>query len=540
MRSRKDPLVTERDSLDGRPDPDVDRLQTSSGPRRWLTRLMSATHVSIAVSSPSTNAKGIGVGATSGVDVLSAARLHETPLGSEKSASTPDPTSAVLHREAVYRRMLASADAVASLLAILLALVVTHYSPGWTIALVPPFAILVFKVQGLYDRDDTVIHKSTLGEWRGILESSAMVALGISLAWRIVAATSHGGGMRVFAAVWLSMTLLALIGRDVARRLAQAILPTERCLIVGDQEVSEQLAVRIDRLRGVEVIGGVNSEALDPDVEGLRELVRELHVHRLVLAEGASSFDAGALELVRSAKWIGVRVSLCPGVLAAVGGCATFDELDGMMLLGVPRFGLSRSSRALKRAFDLAGAAVGLLGLSPLFAVIAVMIKLDSRGRVLFRQMRVGRDNRPFEIVKFRSMVVGADAMKNDLLERNEAEQGLFKIAADPRVTRVGRWIRRMHLDELPQLWNVIHGEMSLVGPRPLIQEEDRLLGGSDRHRLRLTPGMTGPWQVRGPMTTPLPEMAKLDYLYVSNWSLWTDIDILLRTAVRVLERGGH
>jgi lipopolysaccharide/colanic/teichoic acid biosynthesis glycosyltransferase len=135
---------------------------------------------------------------------------------------------------------------------------------------------------------------------------------------------------------------------------------------------------------------------------------------------------------------------------------------------------------------------------------------------------------------------VDAEAMKAELLELNEAGLGLFKIADDPRVTKLGKHLRRAHLDELPQLLNVLQGQMSLVGPRPLVLEEDGLLAGGDRYRLHLTPGMTGPWQIRGPMRTPLSEMVKLDYLYISNWSLWQDIDILLKTAVRVFRRAGH
>jgi lipopolysaccharide/colanic/teichoic acid biosynthesis glycosyltransferase len=130
--------------------------------------------------------------------------------------------------------------------------------------------------------------------------------------------------------------------------------------------------------------------------------------------------------------------------------------------------------------------------------------------------------------------------MKQELRELNEAGSGLFKIAADPRITRIGRQLRSTHLDELPQLINVLRGEMSLVGPRPLVAEEDSLFTGRDRHRLRLTPGMTGPWQVKGPMNAPISEMAMLDYRYASNWSIWQDVDILLKTALRVVDRAGH
>ncbi len=142
-------------------------------------------------------------------------------------------------------------------------------------------------------------------------------------------------------------------------------------------------------------------------------------------------------------------------------------------------------------------------------------------------------------MLKFRTMVKDADGLKDSLRDRNEAQEGLFKIAADPRVTRVGRLLRSTALDELPQLLNIVKGEMSLVGPRPLVIEEDERIGGWNRRRLELMPGMTGPWQILGPSRVPLKEMVALDYLYVANWSLWTDIKILLRTVPHVLGRRG-
>jgi len=205
----------------------------------------------------------------------------------------------------------------------------------------------------------------------------------------------------------------------------------------------------------------------------------------------------------------------------------------------VRRFDLTRSSAKLKRGFDLLGASLGLLAVSPLMLAIAAAIKLDSRGPVFFRQTRVGRDGRRFRMIKFRTMVDGADAMKEALRERNEAQEGLFKIADDPRVTRVGRFLRKSSLDELPQLLNIVAGEMSLVGPRPLVVDEDLRVEGWHRRRLELMPGMTGHWQILGPARVPLREMVAIDYLYVANWSLWTDIKILLRTVPHVLARRG-
>ena len=166
---------------------------------------------------------------------------------------------------------------------------------------------------------------------------------------------------------------------------------------------------------------------------------------------------------------------------------------------------------------------------TPLMALFAIAIKLDSRGPVLFRQTRVGRDGTPFKMLKLRSMIDGADALKESLRAHNEAD-GLFKIDDDPRITRVGRLLRRSGIDELPQLFNVLAGSMSLVGPRPLVIDEDDHVTGFDRDRLQLTPGITGRWQTLGAARVPLAEMVKIDYLYIANWSLWADFKIILET----------
>jgi lipopolysaccharide/colanic/teichoic acid biosynthesis glycosyltransferase len=199
---------------------------------------------------------------------------------------------------------------------------------------------------------------------------------------------------------------------------------------------------------------------------------------------------------------------------------------------------MTRSSLLIKRTFDVVGSALALALLSPLLVAIAVAIKLDSPGSVLYRQRRAGRHGEPFRMLKFRSMVDGADRMQDGLLHLNEAE-GVFKIADDPRITRAGAWLRRLHLDELPQLVNVLRGEMSLVGPRPLPLEEDGRLEGWHRRRLDLRPGITGVWQVLGSSRIPVREMVRIDYQYVANWSLWNDVRILLLTVPQVVRRRG-
>jgi lipopolysaccharide/colanic/teichoic acid biosynthesis glycosyltransferase len=196
-------------------------------------------------------------------------------------------------------------------------------------------------------------------------------------------------------------------------------------------------------------------------------------------------------------------------------------------------------ARTTKRALDVVGSTLLIILLAPLWLAIALLIKADSPGPILFRQRRIGRDGQPFGMLKFRTMVDGADARKPALLHLNNAADGLFKINDDPRVTRIGRWLRGTCLDELPQLLHVATGKMSLVGPRPLVPEEDAQIRGVYRERLLVRPGMTGPWQVEGASAIPIHGMVLLDRYYIEEWSVWLDLTLLARTAWIVLRRGG-
>jgi len=334
------------------------------------------------------------------------------------------------------------------------------------------------------------------------------------------------------------------VARIAARRIAAHRSAAERCLFIGDAASYERLKSKIGDADRVEFVGRMSLQriarrgARTHDTEELTELIGWANAHRIVM-EAETLPAEEMMELIRAAKSVGTRVSLVPRVFDVIGTSVVFDELNGMTVLGVRRFGLTRSSRRLKRAFDLFGALVLLLAAAPVFAVIALAIKLDTRGPVLFRQTRIGRNGVPFRICKFRTMVADAESLKAELHDVNEASGGMFKIADDPRITRVGRLLRRTSLDELPQLLNVVGGSMSLVGPRPLIADEDERVTGYDRHRLQLTPGMTGHWQVLGSSRVPMPEMLKIDYLYVAGWSLWSDMKILLRTVPYMLARRG-
>jgi exopolysaccharide biosynthesis polyprenyl glycosylphosphotransferase len=321
----------------------------------------------------------------------------------------------------------------------------------------------------------------------------------------------------------------------------------ERCMIVGSGSVARAVArkLAVHPEYGIELVGFIDSRRrtrrrpnlpdlpLLGDVEHFGDLVLEHRVERVVVAFSALSNDE-MLGIIRAAKRAQIKITIVPRLFEVIGHSVVVDEVEGMTVLSLRGLSRNRSTLLLKRAIDVIGAVAGLVLTAPLTVAIAAAVKLSSPGPIFYRQRRMGRD-REFEMWKFRSMIDGADEMKQSLRHLNEMDGPMFKLARDPRVTRVGRFLRRTSLDELPQLWNVLRGEMSLVGPRPLIPDEDDHVIGWHRTRLELTPGLTGPWQVAGRNAVPFEEMVKMDYLYVAEWSLWNDIRLLLRTMPVVL-----
>lgn len=193
-----------------------------------------------------------------------------------------------------------------------------------------------------------------------------------------------------------------------------------------------------------------------------------------------------------------------------------------------------------KRTVDIVGSGCALLLLSPLFGLIALLIKLEDRGPVLFRQIRVGQHGRQFRMLKFRSMRVDAEARLKELLAQNQHSGGVtFKLKHDPRITRIGRWIRKFSFDELPQFWNVFRGDMSLVGPRPPVPREVALYSLADRRRLAVKPGITCIWQISGRAEIDFPGQVQLDVRYIESRSFWQDIKILCKTVPAVLSGNG-
>jgi exopolysaccharide biosynthesis polyprenyl glycosylphosphotransferase len=464
-------------------------------------------------------------------------RAEEVAVGS-LPIEEGSPHSRILARERLQRRSLLVADLVAASLALLVTLYAAGIRPAAAVFGLLPVLVGVSKAAGLYDRDEAVLHKTTLEEAPALAQISGLFALVVWLGHGPLIGADLSPSPVLL--LWTVTLGLVLLGRTAARAAARRRGTVERCLVIGSADsvasVASRLAASGAKAAVVATIE-LRPEVTHMDLGMFEALVEREHVDRVLVAPPDGD-PTDLLELVRFAKSIGLRVSLIPRLFEVLGTAVEFDELNGLTVLGVRSARLSRSSRMLKRSFDLLGATICVILAAPAMIAIAIAIRLDSPGPILFRQVRVGRDGKLFRIFKFRSMVCDADALKPVVSHLNTVD-GLFKIPGDPRLTRVGRLIRRWCLDELPQLFNVWRGDMSLVGPRPLIADEDARITGLDRSRLRLTPGMTGHWQVLGSTRVPIQEMVAIDYLYVANWSLWTDVKLLLRTIRLVVSGAG-
>ena len=405
-----------------------------------------------------------------------------------------------------------------------------------------PLWIAAFTAYHLYDNDHRRISIATLDEVQDVFHALVAGSLGFLILaqvllrvadWRIYSAVEAA----LFTVAGLALVPLA---RATTRSLVfPRVMGRRRTLIVGGGREAELVYRKLERHPeyGLEVVGFAVADGERPpgDVVGrasdLDLLVEQLDVDRVLIASAAAAHDE-MLDLIRSVRRPDLQVSIVPRYSEIFTAHAMLDDVEGMPVVSLPQMGLGRSSRLLKRSFDVLVAGGVLLLLSPLLALIALAIRIDSEGSSIYRQPRRGRDGTTFRIAKFRTMYVGAEAQRASVLRLNDVDGPLFKVknGADPRVTRIGGFLRRTSLDELPQLWNVVRGEMSLVGPRPfVIYEADQITGWASR-RLEMTPGITGLWQVLGRNDIPFEEMVKLDYLYVTNWSLWWDIKILCQT----------
>src|SRR5215210_992210 len=449
--------------------------------------------------------------------------------------------AAMRRRDSLFRRALGVADMVAVGLALVVSSVVLGGDQLTLATLaVPPLFVVVCKAMGLYDRDAHLIHKTTLDEIPALFGIATLTALLLFLSDGLLVG-GELGRLQVFG-TWVLLFVLTVCFRALARWLGGRLVPPERCLLAGDPSRAEEIRQKLSltsspaELVGVIPAAGGNPGAMTEPAEwpaGIGSVLASQEIDRVILAAGPERTGDELLSIISELKAHGVKVSVLPEASRVAGSSVELDHL-----LGVRRFEITKSSQLIKRSLDLVEGTVLLVLFAPLMAAIAIAIKLGSPGPVMFRHLRVGKQGEHFRMLKFRSMVEGADEHKEELRHLNEA-QGVFKIAQDPRITRVGRWLRRTHLDELPQLFNVIRGDMSLVGPRPLPLDEDQAIEGWHRRRLEVRPGITGYWQVLGSARIPVNEMVKLDYLYVANWSPWGDLKLLLRTVPVVFRRRG-
>jgi exopolysaccharide biosynthesis polyprenyl glycosylphosphotransferase len=428
-------------------------------------------------------------------------------------------------------------------------------APTWFLVvaggLAIPTWIAVLTGYKLYENDALKISVASFDEVRDIFHA----ILAVSLVFLVISQGAHYlKGWWISSALEATMFLavavvtVPLLRGTIRSWIFPRVMKPRRTLIVGSGAEAELVNRKIEAHPeyGLDVVGFLDgdggSASLGPILGAPNDIARvvdDLEIDRVVLASSVASHEE-MLDLVRTVRRPDVQVSIVPRYFEVFTSHATLDDVEGMPLVTLPPMRLGRSSRVLKRGFDIAVAGAALVFLSPLLLAIALMIRLDSKGSALYWQPRRGRMGSTFRIAKFRTMHVGAEQRRSDVLHLNEVDGPLFKAkSGDPRVTRIGGFLRKYSLDELPQLWNVVRGQMSLVGPRPfVVYEADQITGWASR-RLDMTPGITGLWQVLGRNDIPFDEMVKLDYLYVTNWSLWWDLKILCQTAPVVLAKRG-
>jgi exopolysaccharide biosynthesis polyprenyl glycosylphosphotransferase len=418
----------------------------------------------------------------------------------------------------------------------------------WLLLLtVPLITPLVYLTMRLY----RVHQYSTAEEFRRIIVSISLIISAVVMVsfW----------SMASFSRMWMLLSwglglLFALSSRRLwhwrIRRLRLRGQLTFRTLIVGANLEAERLAVTMQtRELGFQPVGflagGLDDVRLDDprvlgDLGHLRQLIRETGADCLFVASSAVTSE-DVVEIMKARRQEDVEVRFTANLPTVLSSRLAPQTIGGVMTLSVNALQLTAFQAAAKRACDVLISSLGLLLLAPLLVAVAVAIKLTSRGPVIFRQERIGLRGRSFTLLKFRTMVAGADQLLDGLREHNEADGPLFKLRHDPRVTRVGQVLRHYSIDELPQLVNVLKGEMSLVGPRPPLASEVALYEEWQLDRLEVRPGITGLWQVSGRSELSFEDYVRLDLFYVENWSVAYDLFILSKTIpLLVSARGAY
>ncbi len=415
--------------------------------------------------------------------------------------------------------------------------------PSEWLPFLAPITVLVFLQTGLYAPRD---RRAGPGRVLGALVLVALIVLAFGLGTDYDFTTT---GLIPTAVVTGALAIGALRAayESVSRELMQVVGIRRRLVLVGEGEGLRHLRRQLLAARGgldVEILGAV-SHVGDPAIpvlaeslDGLAGVLEQTRPDELVLTEADFS-ETTVLAVVQLAHRHGVKVKLAPSTTELLVHEGEYVPGQGVPLFELRPPILSGFAWASKRIFDVIIAGVLALALLPLWLAVALAIKLDTRGPVLFADRRIGVGEREFGMLKFRTMVLDAAEQQSRLEDENEASGALFKIRNDPRITRVGRVLRRLSIDELPQLGNVLRGEMSLVGPRPLpLRDHERL---QDWHRARylVLPGMTGLWQISGRSGLEFDDLVRLDFTYIENWSIWSDVSIIAKTLPAVLSGRG-
>lgn len=346
----------------------------------------------------------------------------------------------------------------------------------------------------------------------------------------------------VGAAVLVLLAMARAVEKLIEGLLRKRGYGVQRALIVGAGEIGRMIMRNIvaQPELGYEVVGFVDDkpERGNKDIGRFRGLGSTDYIPEIIKSHGVDVviitlpwlYHRKILSIMTLCERVKVGVKIVPDLFQMSLSQVDIDDLNGIPLIGTKSVSIKGRNLALKRAIDVTIASLGLILLSPLMLLTALLIKLDSPGSAIFKQTRIGRGGRPFTVYKFRSMREGAESEQESLISWNEASGPLFKIKDDPRRTALGKFLRRTSLDELPQLYNVLRGEMSLIGPRPPLPSEVEQYQDWHKKRLETWPGMTGLWQVSGRSELTFEEMVLLDIYYIENWSLLLDLSIALKT----------
>jgi exopolysaccharide biosynthesis polyprenyl glycosylphosphotransferase len=473
----------------------------------------------------------------------------ETANESTVSNATQDQ---VRQLQRLRRWGLAIADATAIGVGVLIADQWNSLNGGETIwaLLAIPIWILVAKIDNLYDRDSRRIRHSTLDELPELLATAAIT---IAAAWAITGLLDAHLTSSVMVVIGTVAFFVAIVLRSLVRWLYREVAPPERTLVVGSGPKARLVSNRLIVQGGdhLELVGYVG-ESEGGDVSGpasagaryfgdpgeLAAIAAEQRVNRVVIADDELSSRAvgGIIAACRSAR---VSVTMVPANQTVLGPGTELNRIAEVPMLDFQFGDPPRSTMAIKRAMDLTVSLSMLTLAAPFLALAAAMIRLDSPGPVLFRQVRVGRNGTHFTMYKLRTMIADAEEQLDSLIDLDALDEPAFKIANDPRVTRIGRLLRRSSFDEVPQFINVLKGDMSLVGPRPEEEAVVALYDERQRQRLRVKPGLTGPMQVAGRGGLTFEERLALERDYVDNLTITGDIKILLRTPRAVIRGDG-